>query len=327
MNEQETHLRLGIFVLGGVFLLLAILFFLGWSNIFVKKVKVVTFFTESVQGLSVGSAVKYRGVPVGTVSEISIMIAAKQVRVDMEIEQSRFITSKDNKNAQIGFENFFRKELAQGLRCRLEFVGITGMKYIDFDYFARPDVAPAVPSGVSAGEDSIFISAVPSSFKDISTVMTLALERLSKVKFEEISNELERTLRELSTLVSDPAIKSTIERINDSARNLESSTSSVSRVFSEDRLNELVKLLEGDLNGIEQLTQRLRQDSERMKLPESTAALRSAAKAVVEARRGLDNTFAKFNAAIDSFRELCDLLSADPTSLIGGKRAPKDVIK
>ena len=90
MSEKSQKLRIGIFIIAGTLLMLAVLFFLGLSDMFVEKVTLVTRFNESVQGLTVGSPVKYRGVQVGTVSKISIVMQKKTVWVAMEIEPRYF---------------------------------------------------------------------------------------------------------------------------------------------------------------------------------------------------------------------------------------------
>ena len=43
---------------------------LGAGNVFKRTVTIETYFDESVQGLDVGSAVKYRGVQIGRVTRI-----------------------------------------------------------------------------------------------------------------------------------------------------------------------------------------------------------------------------------------------------------------
>ena len=48
---------------------------LGVGTIFQKKALVETYIDESVQGLDVGSPVKFRGVPVGKVETISLTSA------------------------------------------------------------------------------------------------------------------------------------------------------------------------------------------------------------------------------------------------------------
>lgn len=140
MNDQTQKFRIGLFVLGGVAVLLAMLFFFGLSNLFTHRAKVQSFFSESVQGLTVGSAVKYRGVPIGTVTRIVIRVSDKLVQVDMEVDFDTFVNNRVNGRLQQEreFRRFFQAELEQGMRCRLEYTGITGLRYIDFDYFATP---------------------------------------------------------------------------------------------------------------------------------------------------------------------------------------------
>ena len=139
MNERQQNLRIGIFTISGLLLLLAGLFYLGLSDLFAAKMKLFTYFSESVQGLSVGSSVKYRGVPVGTVSKLSIDMDSKKVLVTMEIDPGHFHSTRQKLDTGNVFERLIRKEVENGLRCRLEFAGITGMKFIELDYFAPPN--------------------------------------------------------------------------------------------------------------------------------------------------------------------------------------------
>ncbi len=323
MNDQTQKFRLGVFVIGGVVLLLAMMFFLGMSNLFSRRAVVCTYFSESVQGLTVGSSVKYRGVPIGTVSKIMIRVSDKLVEVNMEIELDHFVGSDSSRGGQQEeFHSFFRSELEQGLRCRLEYAGITGMRYIDFDYFVPPGQAlpePPVTPGIAG---ALYIPPVPSSFRDILKALSTSLERISRIRFEEISDGLERSLSEVSGILSDPALKSAIGRINDAAENLERGTDTLSRVFSEARLENLMNILEKDLRAIDALTGQLVDESKGLKLAESSAAFRDAAGAVVDGQAQLANTLEKLNQTLDAVRMLVDYLEQDPSSIISGKKKP-----
>ena len=321
MNDQTQKFRIGLFVLGGVAVLLAMLFFFGLSNLFTHRAKVQSFFSESVQGLTVGSAVKYRGVPIGTVTRIVIRVSDKLVQVDMEVA---FVNNRVNGRLQQEreFRRFFQAELEQGMRCRLEYTGITGLRYIDFDYFATPGESLREPPADARESGVLYIPAVPSSFHDLLEALGTSLERISRVRFEEISDGLERSLSELSGLLADPALKSAINRINDAAENLESGTRTITRVFSENRINQFLNLLEKDLQAIDALTRQLITESREAKIPQSTEAFRNAADAFVDGQGQLANTLEKLNQALDSLRELADYLNQDPSSLLSGKKKP-----
>ena len=322
-NDSFQKIKIGLFVIGGLALLIAILFFLGMTDIFTNKATVQTFFSESVQGLTVGSAVKYRGVPIGNVTKISIRVTDKLVQVDMAVELEHFVSGGEKGQQRSDFRRFFQSELEQGMRCRLEYAGITGMRYIDFDYFATPgQTLPEPPAGMLE-PGTLYIPAVPSPFRDILKAIGTSLDRISRIRFEEISDGLERSLSELSGLLGDPALKSTIVSINDAAENLELGSRTLSRVFSEERLNRLMTVLEEDLDNVNKLTGQLIRETRDAKLPESAAAFRDASNAISFSQDELANTLTKLNQTLDALTELADSLSADPSSIVSGKKKPQ----
>ena len=314
MNDKEAKIRCGLFLVAGVLILLLLLFMLGGRDLFVRKATIRTAFLESVQGLSTGSAVKYRGAPVGSVSKITILVDRRIVQVDMEIELDSFGGTPDS------FENYFRRELKQGLRCRMEFLGITGMKFIDLDYFAdKDDVLPPAPNFVG-DPTAIYVPSVPSSFRDIYASLVTAMERISKIRFEEIAEGIDRTLSEFSGLLADPAIKSTIARVNDAAANLEATTAAVARSLDEKRIVHIMELLENGLKGFDVLVNTVTEEAGKAKIGESAASFRAAADSIAESRREIRNTLQKFNQMVDSVRLLTDYLERDPNALINGKK-------
>jgi hypothetical protein len=83
-----------------------------------------TLFNESVQGLDIGSPVKYKGVPIGKVKKISIRAEDKLIRVDMEIASAPLKISKQRRMESIDyFDDFMKKEIANGLRCQMNYAG------------------------------------------------------------------------------------------------------------------------------------------------------------------------------------------------------------
>ena len=102
MDESKNRRRGGIFVVLTLLLLLLMMFYFGLSELFVRRAKAVTCFSESIQGLSVGSEVKFRGVRVGEVTGISILSKEKLIKVDMAIEVEHFKGIDDSSNAVFG---------------------------------------------------------------------------------------------------------------------------------------------------------------------------------------------------------------------------------
>lgn len=322
MNERQQNLRIGIFTASGLLLLLAGLFCLGIADLFSEKIQLFTYFSESVQGLTVGSSVKYRGVPVGSVSKLSIDMDSKKVLVTMEIEPEHFHRTASKSKTFLSINNLLQKEIKNGLRCRLEFAGITGMKFIEMDYFAHPDAPINLLEHYALVKEAEYIPSVPSTIKDLTATLSGALDRLGKIRFEDIAGELERSLSKLSDLLSDPAISSAINRINEAAEHLEAGSGTIQRVLDENRLNRLLNALEKDLDVLNNLGEQLTRSTLEMKLPETTAAFRKGLSELSEQRTDFDNTLSKLNQTLESIKILADYLSTDPSSIIKGKKAP-----
>jgi phospholipid/cholesterol/gamma-HCH transport system substrate-binding protein/paraquat-inducible protein B len=319
-KNQKQQLMTGIFILSGLALLLLLLFALGLSDFFAHKVTLRTGFSESVQGLSKGSAVKYRGVQIGTVSGIYILVKENIIQIDMEIEPKYFAVGQPGSDSNTEFFNFLRSEIkAKGLRARLEMLGITGMKYIDFDYFAKPGtVLPPAPKAV--GPRGVFyIPSVTSQMKDITGTLTMAVDRISRIRFERISEQLETALTGLGQLLASQEIRSTIARINDTAENLQTSSRAIASVLNESRIQTVVQQLEKNLASLNKLQQLMLHIAGESKLPQTTAAFRELLGNFSSTARDLDDSLLKLNQALESIRVLADDLSEDPASLIRGK--------
>lgn len=68
MSQKPHHFRIGLFVLGGVVLVLAGLLAFGLRHSFDRKHQLLTDIRGDVEGLFVDSPVKLRGVNVGQVT-------------------------------------------------------------------------------------------------------------------------------------------------------------------------------------------------------------------------------------------------------------------
>jgi phospholipid/cholesterol/gamma-HCH transport system substrate-binding protein len=83
MPRNVSKFMIGLFVTIGFVIGVAAIIWLGASQYFRKSYTYVSYFDESVQGLEVGSVVKYRGVEVGKVEKISIAPDDRLVEVQM----------------------------------------------------------------------------------------------------------------------------------------------------------------------------------------------------------------------------------------------------
>jgi len=135
---------IGIFVVFSIFLFMTAIIIFGGNRFFNKESLVITYFEGSLQGLSIGAPVTYRGVTVGQVKDIKIHITTNgqpnqkliiPVLISLSAGKTLII---DNPNTEKDDDvNIFWESMCQdGLRAKLKLVSIvTGKRYIDLAFY------------------------------------------------------------------------------------------------------------------------------------------------------------------------------------------------
>lgn len=102
MNKLTSQkIRLGVFVVVGVLLLIAALYFIGnRQHLFSKNIPLYAEFVN-VNGLQLGNNVRYSGINVGTVAKIE-MLGESKIIVEMMIEEKTADFIRKNAIATIG---------------------------------------------------------------------------------------------------------------------------------------------------------------------------------------------------------------------------------
>src|ERR1044071_6590971 len=135
MSAKANHLKIGVFVLVGLGILLAGLFAFGARSYFQEKAQFETYVAGDVEGLSVGSVVKLRGVPVGKVTKIGFTWSEYP-----EARTGRFIVVQFEINTQVAppgkkdHQEIIENEVNRGLRVRVKGQGITGTSILSLEY-------------------------------------------------------------------------------------------------------------------------------------------------------------------------------------------------
>jgi hypothetical protein len=111
MSQKANYFRLGIFIIAASAILVAIILALGAGTAFKRTVTIETYFDESVQGLDVGSAVKYRGVQIGRVTRIGFTGSTYQDDLPMKNRRQYVLVEAELQPELIGART------RRGARC------------------------------------------------------------------------------------------------------------------------------------------------------------------------------------------------------------------
>jgi ABC-type transporter Mla subunit MlaD len=149
MSRKPSYFRIGLFIVIALVILAAGLIAFGAGQMFRKRIYIETYLNSTVQGVDVGSAVKFRGVQIGRVSAIDFTFNEygapgkvdpyNYVIILMEVDHEMFPGMfSENLTALI------ERNIALGLRARIEPQGITGMNYIEINYVNDPSQFPSL---------------------------------------------------------------------------------------------------------------------------------------------------------------------------------------
>lgn len=240
MEESKRHVRLGVFVVTSVCILVAALLLLGGRNWFQPTFTFETYFDKSIAGLELGAPVRFRGVPLGHVSEI--LTSAATYERDVPLDRRReYIVVRVQVNISAREAAQMKRDAVtlskKGLRAQTQLAGLTGQQYLSLDFLdpqKHPPLAfewkpkytylPSAPS--SAGEiiaevqtflgslNEVDIGALSRNLnalvRDVDTKLTeLPVADLS-ARARDVLGKADATLARLDTLVGDPALKQTL---------------------------------------------------------------------------------------------------------------------
>jgi len=213
-QSRRIQFSVGLLVLIGAALMVGFVLFLTRDRVSTQDALFETYLRESVQGLEVGSAVRYRGVSVGRVTEIGLASAQYRRTVGepfadaFQLVVARFAVNL----ARMGEVPLVQDAVAQGLRARLASQGITGVVYIELD-FADPERSP-VPELPWTPLYS-FIPSTPSTVAQAQNTLEQVMRQLQDVDIAAFVGNLDGLLTDLRGLAQGVDLGPTLVQANE----------------------------------------------------------------------------------------------------------------
>jgi len=201
MSKPANKTVIGIFVVGAIALAVIAIVVLGSGKLFKKTTPAVCYFEGSVGGLNVGAPVVFRGVKIGTVTEVAFRFDPKGVSVTIpvfiELEQRRErVTKKETIET-------YKKLIDRGLKAQLEMQSIvTGQLQIALDFY--PD-KPA--KYVKADPEYFEIPTIQSPLQELT-------KKIEKIPIDEIFQKVLSAVEGIEKVVNSPEITEAIRSLN-----------------------------------------------------------------------------------------------------------------
>jgi paraquat-inducible protein B len=290
MSKKANFTMIGIFVVGAVGLVILGLLLFGSGRLFKQRTLYVLFFQSSVKGLNPGAPVDFRGVKIGTVKDIKVMMSPKDlslmIPVIIEIEPERIAETQPANNQQRAIERKMAKTLMEylikkGLKAQLRMQSlVTGQLYVSLDFF------PGKPMNlVGEGPHYPEIPTVPSSLDQL-------LETIQKIPLEEIVSKVMLSLEGIADLVKSPELKDTLISLNQAVKDVQVMVRNL-----DSKSGPLITNLNDTVADIQRLARNLDQEAKpalsgiRETLKDTRNLLRTAESRVPTVATSLENTF------------------------------------
>ena len=210
MSKKVNKTAIGAFVLGALALAFAVVLVLGSDKFFTRQHVYITYFDRSVQGLKVGSPVMFRGVKVGSVTDISIVVVdlpkrKLQIPVVFTLEPEKF--KGTSAEFQRDPKTIVKAIVENGLRTQLHTLSfVTGQLVLDLDFF------PGTPANLAGlHKEYPEIPSVHSPLEELRAT-------LEELPLRQIVERLDSALDGLDRLVHSVDAKKTAQTIEGALR-------------------------------------------------------------------------------------------------------------
>jgi ABC-type transporter Mla subunit MlaD len=327
-----TYLRVGLMLVVSLVLGVGLVLFLGRGTVS-GGLGYETYFRETVQGLDVGSPVRFRGVRLGQVTEIGLAAAAYPGSTgSVQDRENRLVVVRFMVDPErLGRVPQTGEAVAAGLRTRLAAQGITGLVYLELDFVnparfpaqavpwqPRLAVIPSMPSTISQFQDAAQQLAAKLQDVDLPRLAASLQGLLDDARGEGGTEGLGKTLAEAALLMRTlrlgaeaadiPAlareVREAVAALNNLAGGDESRALIAATTKSAERLSEAVTRLPALITSLE-------------------AAVRRVNNGTADAQAELLPALRDARAAAASLRDTTETLRRNPSALLSAP-PPRD---
>lgn len=202
MSEKPHTVAIGAFVIGALLIAISTIIFALGTGFGKERSTVVMVFDGSVKGLTMGAPVALRGVQIGQVTGIELILNADTVELIMLVEAE--LRGENVRRTGTNRESLTEELISRGMRAQLNTQSIlTGLLYIQLDF--HPD-------------SELILADIDSPHLQIPTIPT-ELERLTRklesIDFAKVASDLEATAAGINAFVTSESFQAVPDQLQE----------------------------------------------------------------------------------------------------------------
>lgn len=340
MSRRTNPATIGAFVLGALALAVAGVATLASDTFFREQPKFVSYFDESVNGLDIGAPVKFKGVPIGQVTDIRVRVNLEEetfqvpvvYQVDMRQLQNAVGAPVDLTDPAV-----HREQVREGLRAQLQMESfVTGKLYVEINFVPQPkpvdlpdrrlsylEIPTILSPTARIGEEA---SSLVSNLRrfDVTTInqnlinlLATANQKVERLNVRAINDSVLTAIGSARRLTDSPEVRRTLAELPSLARRLDSTLASTRTTIQ--RVNAAMGPEGEDVRATtEEVRVTMRELRKTMRWTRQTLSKES------EMGYRLSEALAALSEAAKALRVLAVSLERNPSELIRGREQTED---
>jgi len=325
MNKQISPTLMGAFVVGALALLVIAIVALGSGRLFRKTYEFVLYFQGSVNGLNVGAPVKYKGVELGSVTDILLQLEKMEPgRIPVIIElDAKKLAGRGFRGSILVDPDELQRAIDQGLRGQLRMESfVTGVLYVALDQYPNNPAQFVLPQGSRYQE----IPTVPTELEQVQDEVRVVFAKLAKIDFDAAIVAITDAFEGIDRLAKSPALNNSLKSLEQTMPKVDEAVVNIRRLAA--NLDKNANDLSSDLqqtsavarDTMAEIETAAKQAGITLKEGEGTLA---SARAVIDPESPtfyeVRKSLREISGAARALRILADYLERNPTALIFGK--------
>lgn len=219
MSEKPHTVAIGAFIVGALLISIVIAIFVLGSGLG-QSDKIVMVFNGSVKGLNIGAPVAIRGVQVGQVTSIKIVLNKDTLDILMLVEAD--FRAQNIQTVGTKEEDVTEELIHRGLRAQLNTQSLlTGLLYVEMDFHPNSEVQLAD------------IDSPHFQFPTIPTDLERLAMKLQKMDFAKLADNVDSALNGINTFITSAdfqampiTLKATLDAVTTLSNQLQSQLAS-----------------------------------------------------------------------------------------------------
>ncbi|MEP5764782.1 MAG: MlaD family protein [Halieaceae bacterium] len=324
MSKPVNTVAIGAFVAGAAVILFSLAFYLGGSAFRGDSSRGLLIFDGSIKGLNIGAPVAFKGVQIGEVTGIHLVIDPSNydvltpVEIKIDINRIKRIGGVDAR------EDELQSLIDRGLRAQLQKQSLlTGLLYVQFDYYPNSELRYTADDFNIEDDDIVVMPTIPTDMERLS-------RSLDNIDLGKMVDDISAALAGVDKLINDPETQALPGNLNQSLLAIEALSTRLKTEI--DTLSpDVQNLVAGADATVQELNRELPElsKSARRTMDELTAALQTAESTLDSVNYLLSddsavlydvrNAAQELSAAGRALQSLAETLETQPESLLRGK--------